>query len=768
MQVLWQLVRGYTMSYASNPLVNWLLSRSYGQGGTVAVPSSAPLVSTGLARRGKFPAGVGDVLERLVDQYSSWPTPADQGISVEWCFLVGGPGNGKSEALKELAEVLMIKLPPKVKGAPAQRVVPAGWPSQAETVVPGLEIAFINDASIPHSFPLTNGQRGSLFIDVREGIDRFLKKRMPIVLFGNVNRGILVEEQDALRGTIHTTMADEIAEQIILWLANPPFQTNEAQGHSEIQTLVPLDPLKPYYAQFMVRLVNRGADHNIVVHVVFLDVLSLLEPTPGIQGKAVNFSSNPPEVEPYDTIGGFSSDAVSREKTIAGELLSSLLSAGDWEQGGCIDRQGGTLCDAYNRCPFAQNTKWLRNQQLQRRFLDTLRAAEVASARRFTYRDLLGHISLSILGQPEPEWLKGSEPCHWIAGKVRDLDNVNTKGDTIVDLVSHRIYMNLFPTPDKTAWKRARARSQRRDTIYGAAMKRMTLTGEAPRIQAFEQAFNHIDPARDVDSWNGIRSAVLEIAESLEIEFPSVQLSRGGLIPSDALSKIERIVDQVLRDEVITELGSGSIHGDSSAPLTRTRFLRKWRSTLILRQVGLALGHVAFETVLIAWLAEQNNALRGGSTPLDLGQGIQALILPPASKFLLAPLRPRTYSMAGKLPKNTLLVEIPLADLRVEIISHGDTLLAEVIRTRRPLDTVTTLVVDLAVAREALLHAGGNTYSFTEIGNSAFARIERARASLVSRRRMRNATVYFTDEVGNRYRVATNPAGSAPLRVIPS
>jgi hypothetical protein len=753
------------MGYASNPLVNWLFLRSYGQGGTVAVPNSAPSASTGPSRRGKFPAGVGDVLERLVDQYSSWSSPAAHSSSVEWCFLVGGPGNGKSEALKQLAEVLMIGLPPKVKGAPAQRVVPAGWPDQAETVVPGLEIAFINDASIPHALSLTNGQLGSLFIDVREGIDRLLEKRTPIVLFGNVNRGILVEEQDALRGITHTTVAAEVAEQIILWLANPPLESNVAQEHTEIQTLVPLDPVKPYYAQFLVPLVKKGADHNIVVHVVFLDVLSLLEPTPGIQGKALDFSGELPVVEPYDTIGGFSSDAVSREGTIAGQLLSSLLGDNDWEQGGCIDRQSGTLCDAFNRCPFAQNAKWLRYQQLRRRFLDTLRAAEVASSRRFTYRDLLGHISLSILGQPEPEWLKGSELCHWVAGRIRDLDNVYARADNIVDLVSHRIYMNLFPTPDKTAWKRARSRSQRKDTIYSAAAKRMTLAAEAPRIQALEQAFNHIDPARDVDSWGGIRSVVMEIAESLEIESPSTQLLQDNLIPADAFSEIERIVDQVLRDEIITELSSGSMRGDSSAPLTRTRFLRKWRSTLLLRQVGLALGHVAFESVLAAWLAEQNNALRGGSTPLDLGHGIQALILPPSSKFFLAPLRPRTYSMADKLPKNTVLVEVPLADLRVEIISHGDTLIAEVIRTRRPIGKVTSLVVDLAVAREALLHTSGNTYSFTEIGNSAFARIERARASLVGRERMKNATVYFTDEVGNRYRVVSNPAGPAPLRV---
>lgn len=754
------------MSYLSNPLVNWLFSRSYGQGGTVAVPLSIPATP---ARRGKFPAGVGDTLERLVDQYSSWQSPPVDGTSVEWCFLVGGPGNGKSEALKDLAEVLMIDLPPKVKGAPAQRVVPSDWPTQAEVVGPDLEIAFINDASIPHPFTLTNGQLGSLFIDVRESLERLLKKKTPIVLFGNVNRGILVEELALLqRIPSFSSGSERLAGQIIRWLANPPFQAGAWQESDDIQTLVPLDPGKPYYAQFQVDLIHKGAAHNVVVHVVFLDVLSLLEPTPGSPNRAINFSSGAPIVEAYNTVGGFSGDAVSRETTIAGELLISLLKAEEWEQGGCFDPVNGSLCDAFNRCPFAQNVQWLRNNQLRRRFLDTLRVAEVAASRRFTYRDLLSHISLSILGSPEEDWLKGSELCHWVADNIRDLGVIDKKASTIVDLISHRVYMNLFPVPDKDAWKRARARSQRKDTIYSAAVKRMTLIGKAPRAQAFEQAFNSIDPARDIDRWEGVRTAVLEMAESLEIELPSTQLLRSGFIPSEAFSEIEREVDLAVRDEVIDESSNYSIRGDSGAPVTRIRFLRKWRNTVLLRQVGLALGHVAFERVLTAWLVEQNNALNGGSTPLELGQGIQSLILPPANKFLLAPLRPRTYSMVGKLPKNTLFVEIPLADLRVEIVSRGDILIAEVIRTRRPLETIASLIIDLAVAREAFLHTNGNTNSFTEIGNSAFARVERARASLISRGRMKNATVYFTDEIGNRYRIAANPAGSTPLRVIPS
>lgn len=34
--------------------------------------------------------------------------------TVDWCFLVGGPGDGKSEALGELAGALRVSRPEKV------------------------------------------------------------------------------------------------------------------------------------------------------------------------------------------------------------------------------------------------------------------------------------------------------------------------------------------------------------------------------------------------------------------------------------------------------------------------------------------------------------------------------------------------------------------------------------------------------------------------------------------------------------------------------
>jgi len=684
---------------------------------------------------------------------------------------VGGPGNGKSEALKEFAEVLNISLPSKITGQPAQRVVPSGWPPAAAFVVPDMEIVFINDASIPHPVSLTQGQLGSLFVDLREAVDRLLSQGKPIALFGNINRGILIEEQEALKGNHPSlfSVAGRLVDQIIRWLANPPTYGTVSQVLADVQTRVPLDASSPYYGQFHIPLTKHGANHDIIVHTVFLDALSLLEPVPGAQGKSIDFSSEPSSVAPYRTLGGLSDTALPRDQTIAGSLFSSLAEEGLWDKGGCIHPVDKTLCDAFDLCPFAQNARWIRQRNLQERFLDTLRVAEIAAARRLTYRDLMGHAALAILGQPEAHWLEGTEPCHWVASRTRDLDDVKKEDDAIVDLVSHRIYMNLFPTTDRGAWRQARATSQVKNTVYSAVARRLLVTSEAPRIRAFEQAFNGIDPSRDVEPWDkGVRAKILDIVESLDVEYATDQLARESIVPSEALTRVEREIHSALRDEIINDLSSGTKEGGPRAALTRSRFLRKWSSTLLLRQVGLALGHVSFKPAFRAWLAEQENALKG-EAPLELGQGVQALILPSAhaNKFVLAPLRPRTYSLTGELPANTLLVEVPLSDLRVNIVSRGDVLLAEVqvISARKPPETIASLVIDLAVAREALLHTSGTTTSFTEIGNSAFARIERARASLIGSDRMKHATVYFTDEVGKRYRISSAP-GPGQLRVI--
>src|SRR5690242_20379257 len=99
---------------------------------------------------------------------------------------------------------------------------------------------------------------------------------------------------------------------------------------------------------------------------------------------------------PYRTRGRLIITAATRNETWAGGLLRILVVTERWQDGGCKNARTGETCHAHADCPCAQNAAWLQNASLRERLLGTMRAAEISAGRRFTYRDLLGHASLSV------------------------------------------------------------------------------------------------------------------------------------------------------------------------------------------------------------------------------------------------------------------------------------------------------------------------------------------------------------------------------------
>lgn len=742
-------------TYVQNNVVHWLLTHAYGQGGTVAVPTSG---TPGPLLQGAFPPGIDDALQHVTSRHSAWSATVPE---IDWCFLIGGPGNGKSEALRSLAARLGVSLPPRAPGNPVPRTIPLDWPTTAHPLPNGLEIAFVNDASIPRQdVPGDGSSPGSLFHDLANALDRTVRGK-PTSLFANVNRGILIEERGGLRGVTDWTAepADRrLAGAVIQWLAGP---SDEADG---LENILRPSPERPHYGQFTVPLTTAsGQPLTVCVRVVFLDMLSLLEPKPGAGSPVVNFATSPPEVAQYLTLGRLVSQDVTRDNTVAGSLLTLYADAARWEGGGCKDPGSGQLCSAHGLCPFAQNALWLREPALRHRFLDTLRGAEIAANRRLTYRDLLGHVSLAVIGTPEEHWLTGKHPCQWVADNYQHIQSGAGQKAATVRLARHRIYANLYPGGGFQVTRDVAGRTLKEDSVFSSIIDLLVPAGEAARLQPFETAFTEIDPARDTESWEGLRKRVLDAVESLDILSPAEQVVSWSELPAAASSEIEKQLDRVLREEIAVELPKGT-----RASISRVRVLRRWRAVMLLRHVGTALGHLRYAEAIGAWLAEQESALLGGQR-LRLGDGINNLIIPAGTggKVFMAPLRPRTYCITGDLPRETLLVTVQTNELDVSIVAQGDALVAEV-RIRQkgaPTDPLATLAIDLAVARESLLHADGKTNAFTEIGDTAFARIERARASLISRERLRRINAWFTDNRGEPFQLLPSPAATAALRV---
>ena len=743
------------MSYATNPLVSRLLFHSYGQGGTVAVPAATSGAQQS-APMGEFPPGIGEMLDYLVTRHGNWATGSPE---IDWCFLVGGPGNGKSEALRLLASRLGVALPQRAPGQRVARTIPENWPSVRNDLPTGLSVAFVNDASIPRpSATGVSSAPGSLLLDIVDAVEE-IGRGIPTALFVNVNRGILVEELGGLRqlNAASMTPAQRAATGIIRWLSSPPQNSVSIEG---IETAVVPGATTPHYGQFALALVPV-ANVKIVVHVVFLDVLSLLEPRPGTGARAIDFTMSPPTVAHYQTLGQLVSREVTRDQTIAGGLLRTYVASGFWEAGGCLDQATGERCQAFALCPFAQNSAWLQQDSLRQRFLDTLRAAEIAAGRRLTYRDLLGHISQAMIGPPRQAWLTGGSPCSWVG--ERHQRAMNGSKEATVELASVRLFLNLFPGAGFSVERKVAEHKRSGESVFGSLLPILLPTGEPARPESYERAFSDIDPALDTEGWNGLRKRVLDAVESLDVEEPCTQAATWSQLSATVISDLDRMLDRVLREEIADELPQGS-----RAATIRVRVLRRWRAAALLRQVGLAVGHMRFAPALESWLAEQESALNGGPR-LRLGDGINNLILPTGGtgRVHLAPLRPRTYCLAGDLPKNTILVSVNVNELDVIIVPHGDTLVAEVqVRRRQSApQTLAVLTIDLTVAREALLHSAQKSDSFTEIGDTAFARIERARASLISRERLRTLPAQYTDDRAVLHQISPNPIAQPPLRV---
>lgn len=743
------------MPYLTNPVVDYLLRHSYGQGGSVSLPTrdAEPAASSPFVVKGRFPAGVQDVLDRLVDVYAAWD-PSTGESALEWCFLVGGPGNGKSEALRTLAGALQVELPVRAGGEPAPRTVPPTWPSEGAVVVPGLEIAFVNDASVPRPDAYGDRRTGSLFLDLRDGVQKLFGDGPAFVVFANVNRGILVEECRVLESLPDEGPQVSAAAAIVRWLADPRSQQAEAQV--QVRVTVPVTATTPYYGQLAVSLTDKGARHDIVVHALFLDTLSLLEPTPASEGRSVNFSVSSPGPARYEPLGGLTEDGSSRLETIAGEVAGQLAGEANWESGGCRPHGSAALCEAHGSCPFAQNARWLRHRQLAGRFLDTLRAAEIAGGRRLTYRDLLGHLGLAFIGTPEQTWLAGEHPCRWAERTAREARSGNPQ--KIAELASHRVYANLFPTTDPDAWPKRRPLSEPR--AFRVVASTMRAVHDAPRVRAFEQAFNLIDPARDTDAWGGLRARVLDLVEAMDVSPPAAEVVNVEGWIDAASCEIERQLDAVVPAEVVAELGKGR------QARGRAQLLRKWRAVLLLRQAGLALGWFPHKVVVQAWLREHQAAL-ASRPPGALRVGLNSLVLPGRTELNLAPFRPRTMELGSTLPAGCVVVSFLERDVRLELVADGDTLSAELRLAPRQggaAELVASLPIDLRVAREALLNVERLSGSFTEIGEAAFARIERARAALVSERYLSGARVLLSGPPGQAWEVVAQATG-APFRL---
>jgi hypothetical protein len=337
-----------------NPRVVELLSwHGHAQGG-VHVPFQAagnPIgqtIETGLVRR----------LRALATEIA-----ASAASSPRWIFLIGGPGNGKSETVQDFLVHLdsALGLGGALSQVLTQRFTPTGLvPRKVEILAADLggggefaakvgRLLVVQDATATES-ALGNAAY-ELALDLADLITSPNTPPMPVFI-ACANRGLLARAMnEAFRAFGPNNDVTRLLANLI---------QASSLGRETLEGRKSCWPLE---------IDSRFACWP-------LDVESLLV--------------GDPSIVPLE------------------HMLSRAVDSTQWDvPGRCQD------CDSRDRCPFWQNAEWLGNADTRKGFLTMLRRGELARGQRWNFRDAFSLIAEIVVGQWS-DFGNVAHPCDWV------------------------------------------------------------------------------------------------------------------------------------------------------------------------------------------------------------------------------------------------------------------------------------------------------------------------------------------------------------------
>ena len=305
-----------------------------------------------------------------------------------WYFLVGGPGNGKSEATGTFVSELRTKSSLSGRGSifdPANGLHGGSIKYHYHEKLPKDEMWVVQDVSVPKNLGSDPA------VDLLRTLDHCANSGGHLLVCAN--RGML------LRATRHARTGGQYS-----WLF-PILKRIDLQSQ---ESAVATDSK---WSEC-----GREKGKQIEIRVWPLDHESIL----------FGRGNGNPWAEP------------------AGSLLDQILTAAvapsKWESSGCAD------CIAREICPMYGDAIWLRDDERRKSVLKILRSAEILSGQRIVLREALGLVSMILVGCPS-DFVSGKlelHPCDWVKAQLSGDPAKPKNPEALLNLISHRIYQDLF------------------------------------------------------------------------------------------------------------------------------------------------------------------------------------------------------------------------------------------------------------------------------------------------------------------------------------
>jgi hypothetical protein len=468
---------------------------------------------------------------------------ANAGHQPRWIFLVGGPGNGKSETVQDflshldsslgLGGSLCNYLAQQFGGGP---IVPrkvevhasdlAGAPKTFAEKVGRLIV--VQDATA------TEEAQGNAARELADDVvDLLTDHASPLPVFlVCANRGLLSR---TLREAFINWGGDENMTKLIVELIRASSLGTEALGGRPICWPLAVDPRVACWP---------------------LDLESLLV--------------GPTAMTTFD------------------QTFGRATSEPEWESTGrCLD------CSSRELCPLRQNAEWLRDTQLRENLRSIVRHGELASGQRWNFRDLFSLTAELIVGQWS-DFEGSNHPCAWVH-KNAQLASVSPPGVGPVaslaeHLYPHALFRGVHIGHSEEACSDLLAElpaGMSREVVNWACDD---MKGKSKPIRAkLVKELGRLDPAIFSPSTaeHPLRLAEDNFSQSIELgkaEQWQPKLTKAELLLLDIFDVAERDWDLLSRD--------------STRALRAVQFLRRTAAILVKRSIGVRRGNHAMEEYL--------------------------------------------------------------------------------------------------------------------------------------------------------------------------
>jgi len=499
----------------------------------------------------------------------------DSASRPRWIFLVGGPGNGKSETVQDF----LVQLD--------------GALGMGGALAEALRERFSRPGLLPRKVEIGAADFGS------SGA-RFA---------ASVGRLVVVQDATATESAMGNA-ARELADDLADLLTSP-------EG-SPVPVFVACAN-RGLLARAMNEAVRAFGNDNEVTQLV---------------ANVIQASSLGPEtlagrrqcwpLEPDDRFACWPLDvesllAPSGDTAAPFELILDRASAPDhWEiVGRCKD------CTSRNLCPFRQSAEWLRDLPTRANLLTFLRRGELARGQQWNFRGAFSLAAELLVGQWS-DFEAAGHPCEWVHGRSTAAAMNPPDAASVLALAlqiyPHALFKGGYLEQSAKLFlaRRAPPTSQSHPLTHAITRGLAEMGEEAsakPIRETLARDYTRLDPASStpVDAWHPLRVIEDSFSQSVEQGRSSLQLAP----PSASEDRLFALLEKA-------EAEWNLLGRDSAVAVSAVCLLRKFAAMIAKRSTGLRLGHHALDEFLGDYEASLRDAARlgavRGSLQLLLGE----------------------------------------------------------------------------------------------------------------------------------------------------